>query len=595
MPDSGLPLVLPGDAGATGSSPQWMVAAACMAIAVPALLAFNQPPSATFLNQGFAIVGWGGLLVLLAQGVTWPRTEWRDGLNALCAALALLGAASIGSCLWTALPSALGLSALGLIAGAALTALAGAAAAKAGHDTAWFRVVCAALVLAGALSAAVGIVQVFAPNWSEGDWIAAAGQPGRASGNLRQPNHLSSLLLWSVIAVAWLAESGRLRRGVAVALAGLFVFGIVLSASRTGIVGVVMLALWALLDARLSRPTRALLLMAPVLYVVFWFGMAAWAHESHQVFGGEARMTAEGDISSSRFAIWANTLSLIAQHPWLGVGFGEFNFAWSLTPFPHRPVAFFDHTHNLPLQFAVELGLPLAALVLALLGYALWRAFVAGRDAPGPQGLLRRAAFMMVLMMAVHSQLEYPLWYAYFLLPTAFVFGLCLGGGSAGFSESPPVRVRFGARPLVLASMLMMAGGLLAILDYQRVVAIFAPADDAPPLEQRIADGQHSWFFAHHANYAAATTNESSPDTLPAFAVATHYLLDTRLMMAWATAFDEAGDVERARYIAQRLREFRNDDALPFFAPCDQPVQLDEPLPFQCTPPTRALDYRDFR
>ena len=32
----------------------------------------------------------------------------------------------------------------------------------------------------------------------------------------------------------------------------------------------------------------------------------------------------------------------------------------------------------------------------------------------------------MVLMVTLHSLLEYPLWYSYFLLPTAFAFGLCL-------------------------------------------------------------------------------------------------------------------------------------------------------------------------
>jgi len=82
---------------------------------------------------------------------------------------------------------------------------------------------------------------------------------------------------------------------------------------------------------------------------------------------------------------------------------------------------------------------------------------------------------------------------------------------------------------------------------------------------------------------------------MPSFAVATHYLLDTRLMIAWANALNESGDVERARHIAQRLREFRNDDAKPFFAPCDEPRTAGEPLPFQCTPPSKNFDYRDFR
>ncbi len=584
----------------------WMLSA-FVAVAVPTLLAYNAPPSATFLNQAVALIGWGGFLLSLTQGVLRPRVTQHRGLAPLLAALGLMVLAAIASALWAGLPFALALSAAGLVAATLLTATVGATLARTGLAMLAFRAVCIALVAAGALSVAIGMIQVFAPDWADGTLIAATALPGRASGNLRQPNHLSSLLLWSVIAAAWLAESGTLRRSAAGVLAALFVFGIVLSASRTGIVGVIVLALWAVLDRRLSRATRALLLLTPLLYVVFWFGLAAWAHESHQVFGGEARITAEGDISSSRFAIWRDTLGLIAQHPWLGVGFGEFNFAWSLTPFPHRPTAFFDHTHNLPLQFAVDLGLLLATLVLLLLGYALWRAFVAGRDTAGPQGSLLRAAFMMVLMMAVHSLLEYPLWYAYFLLPTAFAFGLCLGGDvsddRASISSARPFdtsgrtadHARLGTFTLALASMLMLAGGLLSVLDYMRVVVIFAPPAGAAPLADRIAAGQRSWLFAHHADYAAATTAEHPSDAMASFKVATHYLLDTRLMMAWATALNEAGDVERARHLAQRLREFRNEDSQAFFEPCSELPPAQTPLQFQCTPPTRVMDYRDFR
>jgi O-antigen ligase len=65
---------------------------------------------------------------------------------------------------------------------------------------------------------------------------------------------------------------------------------------------------------------------------------------------------------------------LIAQHPWLGVGFGEFNFVWTLTPFPDRPVAFFDHAHNLMLQFGRRAGRSAGAAGARLMGYALWQA-----------------------------------------------------------------------------------------------------------------------------------------------------------------------------------------------------------------------------
>jgi hypothetical protein len=150
-------------------------------------------------------------------------------------------------------------------------------------------------------------------------------------------------------------------------------------------------------------------------------------------------------------------------------------------------------------------------------------------------------------------------------------------------------------RALAAAALLMLAGGIASLVDYRRVVDIFSPDDSAPPLAARIAAGQRSWFFAHHADYAAATTTPHPSEAMDSFKGATHYLLDTRLMMAWATALAESGDVERARHLAQRLREFHNEDSKSFFEPCEQPAQPGTELPFQCTPPSRAFDYRDFR
>jgi O-antigen ligase len=465
---------------------------------------------------------------------------------------------------------------------------------------------CVALLVAGVLGALVGVVQVFMPQWADGSWIAQI-SGGRAAGNLRQPNHLSSLLLWSLVALVWLAERGRVGRFTAPALGALLLAGIVLSASRTGIIGVLLLGAWGLLDGvnlsrngpealpapALSRRSRAMLLASPIVFALLWIALAAWAHHNQQVFGGDAQL-AKGDISSSRFAIWANTLTLIAREPWLGVGWGEFNFAWTLTPFPDRPVAFFDHTHNLPLQFAVELGLPLTLLVLSLLGWALWRAFRAATECEeAVTRVTLRAAFVMVLMMAVHSQLEYPLWYAYFLLPTAFAFGLCLGGGRPAFATAPPEPR--GVRSLQVAAVLLLLGGAATIYDYSRVVVIFAPGENAGPLAERIAEGKRSWLFGHHADYAEVTTAEHVPDPKHAFARVPHYLLDTRLMMAWARALAEDGQPDAARHVAQRLREFHNEQAEPFFEVCDLLPEDTVEAPFQCEVPSALIDYRSLR
>ena len=562
---------------------------------LPGLIAYNLPPSPTLFNQAAAMGLWGLALASLAPACAPSMRAAAARTAALLVTLVLTAVAALLSSALGTLPWAMSLSAAGLLLATMAMALVGAALRP---TPALFGAFFAAWVAAGLFNGLIALVQVFAPDLADGDWVARSGMVGRAVGNMRQPNHLATLLLWSAVALVPLVEMGplgrtRMRRAAALALMALTVLGITLSGSRTGLVGIGLLALWGLLDRRLSRASRGLLLVAPLLCALAWGLTAWWSALQHAHAIGAAARLGDGDISASRFAIWRDTLSLIAAQPWLGVGFGEFNFAWSLTVLPQRPVAFFDHTHNLLLQLAVELGLPLTALLLALLARALWMAWQRCRAVADATGAALRAAFVMVLLMALHSQLEYPLWYAHFLLPTALAWGLCLGaGGTAAASAAAPPRWP------IAAGLAMVAATAALLVDYHRVVLIFSPPAAAAALEDRIAAGQRSWFFAHHADYAAATTTDRPAEAMPAFARASHHLLDTRLMIAWAQALAQSGasgDLDRARHLAARLREFRNPAADDFFAPCADLAHATSAAPFQCQAPEGVYGWRDFR
>ncbi|RQP24495.1 O-antigen ligase family protein [Piscinibacter terrae] len=563
-----------------------------VAIVCPTLITFNLAPSSTFFNQVAALAGWGIAAIVIAMQVRVRATAWRP-VWLLLVPLALLVASAIASIL-VGYPSTLGLSAVGTILAAIVVLLVGAGAGASPSIHGIFRGFCLALLTAGLVGGVLGCVQVFVPEWSGGDWIAAMAGDGRASSNLRQPNHLSSLLVWSLVAMVWMWQSDLVHRVLAAGLCVFLVFAIVLTGSRTGLLDVILLAAWGLLDRRLPKSARLFMLVMPLVYGAGWWGLREWAHTTGNVFGGEARMGAQADISSSRYAIWSDTLALVAQHPWTGVGFGEFNFAWSLTPFPHRPVAFFDHTHNIILQFAVELGIPMALLILSFMTAALFTSFRNSWRAHATQASsIGRTASMVVLMISVHSMFEYPLWYSYFLLPCAFAFGVALSirepeSGSkdlAGPATGYP-------KALAAAGSALLMCSVLAFADYMRVVPIFESGDGVP-LSERIESGRRSMLFGYQADYAAATTADSPSNAMASFRTATHNLLDTRLMIAWSKAYAERGDLERARHIAQRLREFKNADAAAYFAPCDS---ADPPAgSFQCQRPASSMDYRDFR
>lgn len=583
-----------------------LILPAVLAVTAPLLLAPSVSPTSTFLNQLVAFAGccfwlltWAGSLTRSSQPAKPPGAGWAavPGASRLMVAvllvLALLQGVSFAPLgqRWVPVVS--------MLLAAALAAAAGGAALR-GDDASFWRPLMVALLLAGGLSVAVSVVQVFVPGWTDGVLVAFPTAPGRAIGNMRQPNQLSTLLMWACAAAVWLTVRRHWHWGVLAALLAALVLTVVATASRTGTVGVLMLALWGAVDRRLPGRVRLLMLASLPVYVLGWWGLEQWANHTGIMFYGDdqVRKTLHGDASSSRGRIWGNTLAMISRHPWFGVGPGAFNFNWSMTVFPDRPVAFFDHSHNLVLQLAVESGVPLTLGVLCALGLSLWLARGAFNHPDEARARQARTAGFMLALVAVHSLLEYPLWYIYFLLPTALLAGSLTGLAVRREAESteawavatPPAEAQphrlLRARIYCAAAALGLAGSAWALYEYYTVAVIFEPdlALGTPaPLARRIEVGQRSVLFGHHADYALVTMAAQPETVWPAFRRPLYHLLDTRLMTAYARALAGRGEIERARHVAARLREFNNPQSAEFFAVCDSAAKLPEPeRPFQC-------------
>lgn len=538
------------------SKPRVQAAFAALALllaAAPVLLPHAEPPIVTAVGELLSVGVWG-LLALLIGAHTWQHAPLR---------VAGLGPA-------TPLPSP------------------------------WPRLVIGTAAVAGMGSAVVALFQVLAPqalNGPIGEWIQPSHLPGRAVGHLRQPNHLATVLLWGVVAWVVLHTRRHISLSAAACACSLLVWALVLSGSRTGLLGLGVLVAWGLADRRLAGSGRALLIGTPVLAAVAWVVTLAWSRWAGLPFGAVTHLssTSEGDVSSSRFAIWRNTWALIEQHLWGGVGTGHFNIAWTLTPMTQRPTALFDHAHNLPLHLMAEWGLPLglgASLVLAGLMLTGLRRSWATTDDSGPW---RRGGAVMLLLVGLHSLLEYPLWYAYFALPSLAALGITLN-----WDHSSPRGARWQALILMAGGSALMIASAWAYADYRVVREIYAPASKSGTLAERMTRGQERFWFADHAHYAMATTvrpqpgHPWTPEMSRAFERAPHVLLDSRLMMAWADALaarKAPGDLDRARHIAARLREFNPPSARDWLDDCATPSQPPERR-WVCETPETTLSWK---
>lgn len=602
-----------------GTWPTGGWALALLALAAPTLVAPHDPPSVTFYNQALAVLGWGLWLSWLGgRPSAQQHGPGRTALFALCGVLLIQASLALWAGVFSPVPLGLGLMGGGMALAAALAAWSGWRAGGSAERSTLSALFFGGLAVAGAAGTLLALVQVFQPGWADGRWIAIPTMAGRAVGNLRQPNHFSTLMVFACVGVAWLGARRRLPVGLACAGLAAFIGVIVLTASRTGMVAMLFLTAWGVFDRRLPTGLRLALVAAPLFYGLAWGGMWLWSHADQSVaFAAEARLHDGSDISSSRFGIWSNVLSLIAQQPWTGVGYGRFNFAWTMTPFPGRPVAFFDHTHNVVLQWAVEFGVPLAALLLLLSCAAFVTLVRPRRTVADDQVGLAGAAAVMVATAGLHSLLEYPLWYAYFLLPTAFAFGLGLSTRATPMATDPASSrsdsTGAGASSsTALAGLVMAALGTWCALDYQSAANIYAPrpcalaqAASRQPgwlnhicpagLRERIDFGRQMPWWGHQADYAWVNLPDDDEPSLPpeAFRRTTHVLMDARLMMAYARSLAEHGRMDHARHVAQRLVEFRNAKAKAWLQVCETPHESGAPVPFQCEQPQGQYTWRD--
>jgi hypothetical protein len=151
------------------------------------------------------------------------------------------------------------------------------------------------------------------------------------------------------------------------------------------------------------------------------------------------------------------------------------------------------NAHNLPLQLAVELGVPMAVLFCGVMVAWVWRARP-WREVDAS----RQLAWGVLAVLALHSLLEYPLWYGPFLL-AAF---LCLALLQVvSLPATAVVAVPRGQR--MLAVILLAVVGYAA-WDYRRVSQIYLPPEQRAPAyrEHTLDKLRASWLFRDQVHFA---------------------------------------------------------------------------------------------
>jgi O-antigen ligase len=288
------------------------------------------------------------------------------------------------------------------------------------------------LLVGATLNAVFGIVQSYGvPEALAG--IVARRTGVKAHGHVAQANLYALYLALGQASLVHLVLRGRIGAVLAVVATVLLAWAAALSLSRSAILfalAFVLLA-WPARGPDVDVPRLRRVAFAVSLAVLIAVALVPRLHAALGIpilhlFGLDRMVTTldpGGQFIENRLRIWPFALGVALSAPFTGVGWGEFAGAAFDAGLP-RSLAdegeVWNSPHNTFLQLFAEAGLP--ALAIAVVAALRWWL-------PVLVALVHRATLPLWWLAAVaaaltlHSLVEYPFWYAHFLLVAALILG----------------------------------------------------------------------------------------------------------------------------------------------------------------------------
>lgn len=285
----------------------------------------------------------------------------------------------------------------------------------------------AAFLVAGLLSFVLQLCQ----------WTGIAGMDfllmgpgyGRPAANLGQPNHLATLLLWSIVATAWLNARGFIGGLLAIFISACLLFGIALTLSRTAWVGLTLLFILLCYWRRLFDGPRVLWLGIGLggyflLCLVVVARINPAFSEMTVPTSGIALSNVIGSVDVARLSnelrpsAWMLFIEAILHQPLWGYGWNQGNQVQLQLVGDSALHVSFAHAHNFFLDLVVWSGIPLGILLISILLRWFWR------TAKAIKTVEEVLLFSMLILLGNHAMLELPMNYVYFLMPAAMVMGV---------------------------------------------------------------------------------------------------------------------------------------------------------------------------
>lgn len=326
------------------------------------------------------------------------------------------------------------------------------------------------VLIGGALQALTGLIQYFNV-YGELTSLVEIKQGMSIHGNINQRNHFATQITLAGFALIYLYATDRANRVLTAALLILFALVLTVSSSRAAAVYIVAGFLLSLLSYRAARTSvhyrllrgTALFLASFLLLQFFLPFLNDWLKQllsamGFDVSGLEALAALQRSASEGidlRVSEWHKAWLMFLESPLWGIGIGNYGwYSFNYQALPEFAAILkaqpWEHSHNLVMQLLAESGIA-GTVLLAFTLFIWFRQMLPHWKNPSHWLIL---ALLIVLLL--HSNIEFPLWYSFFLGLAALLLGL-------GTEKTLKIRFTPGLGQFAAGATLFFSGAILAI------------------------------------------------------------------------------------------------------------------------------------
>ncbi|WP_180069734.1 PglL family O-oligosaccharyltransferase [Acinetobacter sp. YH12112] len=281
-----------------------------------------------------------------------------------------------------------------------------------------FKIVCWLILLVALISVYIQLLQWLMIE-RHGIFVVDLTPGGRPYANFAQANNFATFLVMAVISTCYLYEAKVFNASVLALLSAVFLFAIALTQSRTPWVYLIFFCIWWWWKASSARLNiKSWWVFSGVLYLVVCSVIIIPFLSKILGLGFAINPLNRAVSGFHRLEMWKEMLIAIGNAPWSGYGWNQVSVAQVETTLEFSSLVWMEHTHNLILDIFVWTGIPLGGLISLFLIFWLVKYI---------DKAFCKENFLMLAMVGgviVHAMFEFPLHYAFFLLPTGLILGL---------------------------------------------------------------------------------------------------------------------------------------------------------------------------